>query len=276
MAEKCFCHIRDKKTGECYTVKDATARKSIEELQESVDGINVKGIGKWSNIELDTRMVLGTDGDLIIPEINVSSKKAYLTSATENPESCSLVKRNVDGHIFTNTPSEDSDDTTVPNTSWVNTKLGRYVSLSNVDTVLSATSENPIQNKAVNEALNKKADVQNSNGNFNAGNGASGAGTSIGHGSISKYYTDISMGSGANANGMNSIALGYSAKATAYDSIQLGTGTNSKEKTLQVHDDNIYNANTHTLTVKNIELDGEDIKDKIGAGGSTIIWEVWE
>lgn len=30
--EKCFCHIRNKKTGECYTVKDATARKAIDEL----------------------------------------------------------------------------------------------------------------------------------------------------------------------------------------------------------------------------------------------------
>jgi len=35
MAEKCFCHIRDKKTGECYTVKDATARKEIETLKQS-------------------------------------------------------------------------------------------------------------------------------------------------------------------------------------------------------------------------------------------------
>lgn len=40
------------------------------------------------------------------------------------------------------------------------------------------------------------------------------------------------------------------------DAIQLGTGTNSTEKTLQVYDDNIYNANTHTLTVTGAITDG--------------------
>lgn len=41
------------------------------------------------------------------------------------------------------------------------------------------------------------------------------------------------------------------------DSIQLGFGLNEKPKTLQVYDDNIYDANAHCLTVKNIELSNE-------------------
>lgn len=84
---------------------------------------------------------------------------------------------------------------------------------------------------------------------------------------------------GDNAKSGKGFAGGEGANAgttSMDDRIQLGTGTNTKDKTLQIYDDNIYDADTHTLTVKNIELDGEDIKDKIGAGGSTIIWEVWE
>ncbi len=37
------------------------------------------------------------------------------------------------------------------------------------------------------------------------------------------------------------------------DAIQLGAGTNSNPKSLQVYNDNIYNAETHTLTVQKIE-----------------------
>lgn len=50
---------------------------------------------------------------------------------------------------------------------------------------------------------------------------------------------------------------------TEYDAIQLGTGTNENEKTLQIYDDNIYNAKTHTLTVQHILLNGEALEAKI-------------
>ena len=52
----------------------------------------------------------------------------------------------------------------------------------------------------------------------------------------------------------------------AIDAIQLGTGTNSQEKTLQIYDDNIYNASTHTLTVQNFSLNGAPI---IESGSNT-------
>ena len=45
------------------------------------------------------------------------------------------------------------------------------------------------------------------------------------------------------------------------DAIQLGAGSNTKEKTLQIYSDNIYNANSHTLTVQNIELNGVDVDE---------------
>jgi hypothetical protein len=102
-------------------------------------------------------------------------------------------------------------------------------------------------------------------------------GVSIGY--RADTYSGVAIGNNA-TSGMG-VAIGRNAKTThpeggRVDAIQLGTGTNSTEKSLQVYGDNIYNANSHTLTVKNIELDGEDIKDKIGAGGSKIIWREWE
>lgn len=43
------------------------------------------------------------------------------------------------------------------------------------------------------------------------------------------------------------------------DAIQLGTGLNETPKTLQIYDDNIYNASTHTLTVEKAEVNGKPV-----------------
>ena len=43
------------------------------------------------------------------------------------------------------------------------------------------------------------------------------------------------------------------------DAIQLGSGTNNTEKSLQIYDDNIYNANTHTLTVTKAVIGGREL-----------------
>lgn len=61
---------------------------------------------------------------------------------------------------------------------------------------------------------------------------------------------------GSNTKTSIGFAGGQSAKTVdasnnGIDAIQLGTGTNSIEKSLQIYDDNIYNANTHTLTAQN-------------------------
>lgn len=66
---------------------------------------------------------------------------------------------------------------------------------------------------------------------------------------------------GRSARAGEGFAGGNSARATdtsgnGIDAIQLGTGTNSNPKTFQVYDDNIYDANTHTLTVTGTITDG--------------------
>lgn len=55
------------------------------------------------------------------------------------------------------------------------------------------------------------------------------------------------------------------------DAIQLGTGTNSVEKSLQIYDDNIYNAQTHTLDVKNIKQNGADLFPATTAGNYSVV-----
>ena len=118
-----------------------------------------------------------------------------------------------------------------------------------------------------------------STGGFSAGSSSNvtGTGGAIGKSSqVSKggaigenATTSLGFAGGYNAKTIKTLADGISTSPS--DAIQLGTGTNKKEKSLQVYDDNIYDAETHTLTVQNIELDGEDINDKIAQSSSSFM-----
>lgn len=52
MSEKCFCHIKNSVTGERYAVKDATARKEIEEIRSIIgeEGNNPSGAGTGGSL----------------------------------------------------------------------------------------------------------------------------------------------------------------------------------------------------------------------------------
>lgn len=56
--------------------------------------------------------------------------------------------------------------------------------------------------------------------------------------------------------------LGTSAAPNRIDAVQLGRGTNEKEKSLQVYTDNIYDSVTHTLTVQNAQVNGQNVATK--------------
>lgn len=56
-----------------------------------------------------------------------------------------------------------------------------------------------------------------------------------------------------------SIAIGNKSKTNNYYAIQLGEGTNSTSRSLQIYNDNIYKTDTHTLTVNNIEQNGNPV-----------------
>lgn len=98
---------------------------------------------------------------------------------------------------------------------------------------------------------NNISKISDANGGFAGGNGASTlAGGAVG------YNAHVTTGGaiGAYATASLGFAGGYNAKtiyhdeSTLLDAIQLGSGTNSQEKTLQVYDDNLYNAETHQLS----------------------------
>ena len=122
-----------------------------------------------------------------------------------------------------------------------------------------------------NKLVNNETQIRDANGSFYAGGSYKGN-KGIAIGPYSKVNGTYGVAIGLNANaGSYGVALGSSAasqtKATTR-AIQLGEGINNTEKSLQVFNDNIYNAETHTLTVQNISLNGEDLATKLeGAGG---------
>lgn len=92
------------------------------------------------------------------------------------------------------------------------------------------------------------------------GNGS----VSIGYNSNGAGTSGVAIGRTSRALGTNGVSIGYSAITGGTNVIQLGQGSNTKNNTLQVHADNIYNSSTHTLTVQNIELNGVDLGTQLG------------
>jgi hypothetical protein len=106
-------------------------------------------------------------------------------------------------------------------------------------------------------------------------------GVAIGYNADISSIGSISIGRDATSSGSFVTTIGYQADGSNYAGniaigfqaiisddvkpcIQLGRGTNNTDYSLQIYSDNIYNYNTHTLTVQNIELNGEDLASKLG------------
>lgn len=148
-----------------------------------------------------------------------------------------------------------------------------------IDSALSTTSTNAVQNKVVSNAIyniiNNAIRIANSSG-----------GGSIGHDSISTlgggavgFSAKVSEGgaignlafAGSGFSGGKYAQVSYDYNNGAYiDAIQLGTGVNSKEKTLQIYGDNIYDSITHTLTVQNAIVNGTNISTELSSLSSDI------
>ena len=120
----------------------------------------------------------------------------------------------------------------------------------------------------INNIFNNLSKIKNSYGGFSAGQNSNATyGVAVGNGANTSSGVSI----GNNARAGNGVAVGVSAKTgdgfaggyqaktvnengVVIDAIQLGTGTNTQEKTLQVYNDNIYNANSHTLNVQSASI----------------------
>ena len=99
--------------------------------------------------------------------------------------------------------------------------------------------------------------IQNTNGGFSAGNGASataggavGFNTSATDGGAIGLYAQETEGGGAvgyDSSATNGFAGGYLAKATGNNSVQLGGGTNSDGNTIQYRSNKVFNADLTKL-----------------------------
>lgn len=112
-------------------------------------------------------------------------------------------------------------------------------------------------NSQIDEKLNKKANLENSEGGFEGGNGThTTTGGAIGNKAFSQSGGAVGKNASANSGGgavgenaftYNGFAGGYNAKTgvEAPDAIQLGTGTNNNMKTLQIYNYQLMDANGH-------------------------------
>lgn len=111
---------------------------------------------------------------------------------------------------------------------------------------------------------NNEVQIINANGGLQLGNSNTESdGIAIGQNARAKNVASLALGYGSDANISSAsgvyTAIGYNAKTSGVNSIQLGSGTNSQNNTLQIYKDNIYNHNTHTLTVQNAQVNGTNV-----------------
>ena len=124
----------------------------------------------------------------------------------------------------------------------------------------------------IDNIANNRTKIQNQNEGFSAGNHAS----ATSGGAVGRNAESTSGGAvGSGARTSRGFAGGYNARAqdaegNGIDAIQLGTGTNITERTLKIYNDNIYNASTHTLTVQNATVGGNEV-DTIEEQGTNYI-----
>lgn len=155
-------------------------------------------------------------------------------------ESNTIAYRSASGTLSVNTPTENEHATT---------KLYVDTGLSNIN----QTVENVVKNIT---------QIKTEDNSFSGGGATTTASSTvtIGDNAQTHGYGSIAIGKDSNAQHESGVAIGRGAITGVLPNIiQLGTGTNNHEKTLQVMNDNIYNIETHTLTVQNIELNGTNI-----------------
>ena len=139
-----------------------------------------------------------------------------------------------------------------------NTTYSRWINIGGGGSKLGSGNTNSYM-------LGSATDVGDNSVNINGyGTASSSSCVNIGalSGSSSNRNRSTAVGYRANYDANDALALGYYSSANANKSIQIGAGTNTTENSLQIFNDNIYKAGTHTLTVQNIELNGEKLEKK--------------
>ena len=155
----------------------------------------------------------------------------------------------------------DMDDTSHKNfVISIDQQINDKISQNETDISELQSVNNALERLIVN-IVNNTTKIKTSNGGFSAGNNASASfGGAIGNNASASFGGAVGCG----AKVGKGFAGGYNAKAqdtegNYIDAIQLGTGTNVTERTLKIYNDNIYNASTHTLTVQNATVGGNEV-----------------
>ena len=152
---------------------------------------------------------------------------------------------------------------TDPASLWLCTKVETVDST----TTYTWTKQGGVSQEEFDKLVNNGTQIKTDKDGFNAGGAIGVTNTATGCVVIGKNAyasTNDAIAIGRSAQASYYIAIGANAISSQPKSIQLGNGNNSTPNSLQIFNDNIYNANTHTLTVQNIELNGVDLGTQLG------------
>ena len=108
----------------------------------------------------------------------------------------------------------------------------------------------------------------NGTGNIVYGSRAEGPGDRENEDGTKDYAQSTLIGHYTSSNGINTQVLGNNGRTEADNSTQIGQGTNNIANSVQFGDDNIYKKDTHTLTVNNAQVNGNDVYGIIKGNGA--------
>lgn len=203
-------------------------------------------------------------------EIEVSSSNVDYATQSDIPTALSQLSEDANHRLVTDTEKTTWNAKSDFGGSYNDLTDKPTISTINVDgqpqSTINFTSDPQTQ---INNIVNNNTRIATSYGGFRGGNNSyTTYGGAIGWHSDSEHGGAVGNGARATDGGAigrgatNTIGFsgGYKAKTGTtldpIDAIQLGTGTNPTPKSLQVYDDNIYNATTHTLTIQILQLNG--------------------
>ena len=117
-----------------------------------------------------------------------------------------------------------STDSQVPSAKCVYDEISA-IPVITVDSALSNSSENPVQNKIVKTNLDAKVPKGTQSGTYTL---------AVGSGSSATATKTTAVGNSAGASVSGAVAIGYNSQASASGAIQIGEGTNSNANTTQI------------------------------------------
>lgn len=253
-----------------YLKKETYSREEVNELVSKINSFNKTIVETLPTENIDENTIYlvaketGTGSDYYDEYLYINGSFEHIGSTQVDLEGFATTEQfeNVNNKIDS-IYNEDTHTLTAQN-------LSDGTTTKAISEVLAGGSGGGVSQEDF-EAVKNKTDKMYVDGwgGFGIGTGAT---SGTGGGAVG--YQASSSGGGAvghQAFAGRGFAGGYKAKAWNTTSIQLGEGENNTNKSLQIFDKNIYNAETDTLKVANI-TDGittKSVTDILAGGGSS-------